>query len=61
MKEPERVEDSLSESMEGLSVMERLILLLVLLKRDGRPKQPRLRINRGFPTADLDWLDREVR
>lgn len=55
------MEDSLSESMEGLSVMERLILLLVLLKRDGRPKQPRLRINRGFPTADLDWLDREVR
>lgn len=61
MKEPDRVEYSLSESREGLSVIERFVLLLVLLIRDGRPKQPRLRINRGFPIADLDWLDREVR
>ena len=36
---------------EGLSEIERLILLLDLLGRFGKPKQPRLRMTRELPTA----------
>lgn len=60
MNVPDNVDEhSLSESGKGLSEIERLILCLVLDAREGRPKQPRLRIKREFPTAGLEIVSVE--
>lgn len=62
LNDPDMVEPS-SESNAVLSEMERLILCRALDARDGRPKHPRLRIKREFPTAGLEmvWVERAVR